>query len=174
MELIRPVFRPAPERKSVPPGFSADPSPEEVEPESSSPPRRYRWEGAAEDRYDFGKLREEAWVGFLEGSQELHDAHFKRPEFLREQFALAFRRVVGFFLRVFSVVGRSADWGEASADAGPVSRRISGRPTPSPRPRMMSGNPGQGSRRTVPVSSFVLDWERHFDAAQGFREAVTP
>lgn len=76
---IRPVFRPSPERRSVPPGFSADPFPEEDESEEPDPPRRYRWQGSAsQEEHDFGKLREDAWIGFLEGSQPFHDAHFDR------------------------------------------------------------------------------------------------
>jgi hypothetical protein len=38
----------------------------------------------------------------------------------------------------------------------------------------MGGQPRQRSHQTMPVSSFVLDWERHFDAAQALREVVTP
>jgi hypothetical protein len=88
------------------------------------------------------------------------------------------KRLGEFFLRIFRVVGRSADWAEPGAEAvGSISHRISGHPKPSPRPKMRAGmdrNPGQGSQRTLPVSSFVLDWERHFDAAQALREVVTP
>jgi hypothetical protein len=63
---IRPVFRPSPGRKSVPPGFSADPSPEEAEPDAPNPPHRYRWQGSSEqDQHNFWKLREEAWIGYL-------------------------------------------------------------------------------------------------------------
>lgn len=175
---IRPVFRPSPERKSVPPGFSADPSPEEPEPEAPNPPRRYRWQDSSEqDQYNFGKLREEAWIGFLEGSQQLHDAHFERSISLRERFALAVQRLVGLVLRVFRVAGRVGDRAEVeSGRVMPVSRRVAvqTRPKPSPGPRgQMGGQPRQGARRPLPVSSFVLDWERHFDASQAFREAVT-
>lgn len=175
---IRPGFRPSPERKSVPPGFSADPSPEEVEPETPNPPRRYRWEDSAEqDQYNFGKLREDAWTGFLEGSQQFHDAHFEHSASFGERFARAFRRFIDLLLRVFRVVWRSEVRAEEGVCGGdPISHRLTGRPRPkpSPQPRVgMAGTPGQGALRTTPVSSFVLDWERHFDASQAFREAVT-
>lgn len=184
---IRPVYRPAPERKSVPPGFSADPSPEEVEPESSTPPRRYRWENSAEqDQYNFGKLREDAWIGFLEGSQQFHDAHFEASSSFGLRFARAFRGLVELLLRILRGVGHSAGRAEAgTATAGtrsratlnelePISHRLTGRPKASPRPSGgMGENPGQGAHRTKAVGSFVLDWERHFDAAQAFREAVS-
>lgn len=175
---IRPTFRPSPERRSVPPGFTADPSPEEVEPETLPVPRRYRWEDSAEqNRYNFGKLREDAWIGFLEGSQQFHDAHFERSLSFGERFARAFRRMVNLLLQVFRVVGRWEGGVELEArGVDPISHRLAGRPRPkpSPQPRVgMAGNPGQGAHRTSPVSSFVLDWERHFDTSQAFREAVT-
>jgi hypothetical protein len=186
---IRPEFRPAPERKSVPPGFSDDPSPEEVEPDPSIPPRRYRWENSAElDQYNFGKLREEAWIGFLEGSQQFHDAHFETSDSLSQRFARSFRALFELLLRVLRFVGHSAvRAGAGTATTGmesrstmnelePISHRLTGRPRPKPSPGPSGGmgvNPGQGAHRTKAVGSFVLDWERHFDAAQAFREAVT-
>jgi hypothetical protein len=91
--------------------------------------------GGLVKQYDFGKLREDAWVGFLEGSQQFHDAQFERSAGTGERFARAFQRLVELMLRVFGVIGRSADWSGAETVemvAAESRSRRAGRPKPHP------------------------------------------
>jgi hypothetical protein len=86
--------------------------------------------------------------------------------------------MVDLLLRVFRVAGRRANRSEVESGGVELGARcvsIQARPKPPSGPRgQMGERPRQGAQRTVPVSSFVLDWERHFDAAQALREVVTP
>lgn len=142
------------------------------------PSPRTRFWGDADDRrrYDFGRLREDAWTSFLTDSAVLFEAHFSAPVTFRERLAAFILAVIRFFLPGRQGSLRSSAWsgvapGASSADAGgarPEAARLVASWSGSP----MAGRASQGPARTSQVSPFVLDWERHFDAAQAFREAV--
>jgi len=148
---------------------SASPEPE-ADNEPSPPPRRRRWDDADRPRYNFGKLREDAWVRFLEGSQQFHDEHSIKANHFGIRFA-RFLRALFAVLRTVVSVDRT-EWGPADPLRPPTAVTRRPRPFPGGSILPMSVTPGQGDHRTRPSGSFVLDWERHFDAAQGFREAV--
>jgi hypothetical protein len=147
---------------------------------------------------NFGKLREDAWTSFLIDSDELYQAHFARPITLFEHWVRMWESLWAFLLRVLGVrvVAKSARpqsesptiaAAPAPSEAVPpvkvewrnVERTVRDRQqcvavgvAKVNRPSPMSGIPSQGEHRVKPVSPFMAQWERHFDAAQAFREAV--
>jgi hypothetical protein len=136
--------------------------------EPPQPPRRPRPRyGREEDdsRYDFGKLREDAWRRFMVESQELHRSHFIRSASdnrwrkLWEAFCAFVLQVLGFRTR--------------SAVPDPVNETSTlVLPTVACTAASFRGTPSQGPHRTSPISPYIAQWERHFDAGQAFREAV--
>lgn len=125
----RPQPRPSPTRRPLPRGGDAPP------PSS----RRRRWDDVDDNRrYDFGRLREEAWSSFLADSASLHDAHFAAPVGFRDRFV----GVVVAVLRFFVPWKRTPEMRSA--------------------PRALDGTPVQG--RPSP-SPFLAQWERHFDTS---------
>jgi hypothetical protein len=167
--------------------------------EPPQPPRRPRpWADDDGHRYDFGRLREGAWTRFLAESQELHHAHFiplntagdRRPRFWRVLKTFLFR-MIG--LSLFNkgtqlhreptevvLMREQMTGGEPSpisADPQRTERTGQGGQKGAAvgaakvkRPSPLSGTPLQGAHRTS--WPYIVQWERHFDAAQAFREAV--
>jgi hypothetical protein len=139
-------------------------------PDPPERPRRRFWEDGNEDRYDFGKLREEAWTRFLASSQELHNAHLIATTTFADRWSQFWVRMRALPFRVLGL--NSAETG--SPVEGPtlqlqVPREAA--PTSSRSP-MLGGAPLPGLHRTNPISPFLGTWERHFDERQAFREAV--
>ncbi|MCC3763938.1 hypothetical protein K3N28_12770 [Glycomyces sp. TRM65418] len=177
------------------PGRSGDELPQ--------PPRRPRfWEEGSDDRrYDFGKLREDAWSRFLVESQELHHAHLIQRVTGDDRWFRLWRALRAFLLRALgprtSNRGAQVRYEPSTMTATPS--RASGREAlpvkaewkPTERAlhgkrrsavvgtakvnaaSALSGTPSQGEHRVNPVNPFMAQWERHFDATQLFREAVT-
>lgn len=138
-------------------------------PEPPERPRRHFWADDNEDRYDFGKLREEAWTRFLAGSQELHHAHFVA----RTTFADRWVRLwVTMRALLFKVLGIDAPRAAEPVEGPTVPLRIVAPPVRLPSRGFLSGTPLQGLHRTNPISPYLNQWERHFDERQAFREAV--
>lgn len=184
---------PAPEGAEKPrpmPGGSGD--------EPPPPPRRSRfWSEEDDDHgYNFGKLREDAWTDFVIDSEELYLDHLMQRATAMDRWMRAWECLWAFLIRMFvpratgtrpDPLIAAASQGSAAADAAPpikvdwqraerVLRNkqkgaavgIAKVSAPSP----LSGTPHQGGHRTEPVNPFMAQWERHFDAAQTFREAV--
>lgn len=169
---VRQPRRPSPGTEAMrpSPGSGARrPSPAvETEPDSEEPTvRRRPWDEVDTDRtYSFGRLREEAWTSFIEDSAVLHRAHYDKPVGFGERFMRFLRTLFSFVLHLDGPPRRPAKRPDKEA-AKPV----------APQPRLpadgaLDETPRQGPQRTTQVSPFVLEWERHFDAACGFREAV--
>lgn len=169
--------------------------------EPPPPPRRSRFQPDDDGhRYDFGRLREDAWSRFLVESQELHHAHLirddvsadRRPRFWRALKVCLFR-MLG--LRRFMQGIRShreptevVPMGRQMTGEAPSSTDIDGQTVDQAaqgerkftavgvakveRPSPLSGTPLQITPRTSPIVPYLGQWERHFDATQAFREAV--
>jgi hypothetical protein len=148
------------------PGPTGDEPPEPPEPPVR--PRKRFWEDDSEDRYDFGKTREDAWARFLVVSQEFHYAHLIKRATVGDRW-LRFWEVLRVFIsRVLGLGSRTLDAERPTASGNGAPR--SARPkTPS----LRAGTPSQGTHRTNPINPCVAQWERHFDERQAFREAVT-
>jgi hypothetical protein len=139
-------------------------------PEPPERPRRRFWEDGNEDRYDFGKLREEAWTRFLAGSQELHNAHLVATATFADRWTEFWVALRAF---LFRVLGLDSAEPMSSVEGPTVQLQILREATPtSPRRPLLGGAPLQGMHRTNPISPFLGTWERHFDERQAFREAV--
>ncbi|THV22043.1 hypothetical protein [Glycomyces paridis] len=144
------------------------------------PPRtRYRdddgWSGDDAQRYDFGRLREDAWNSFIADSAALHLAHHVKTVGFAERIALAIRVLLSFVLELVGAPSRPtpkrpAPGGSQQRGSKPEVVEPVGSKLPKPGP--LSGVPSQGGHRTAPMSAFVLEWERHFDAAYGLREVA--
>lgn len=137
--------------------------------EPPQPPRRPRPRyGREEDdsRYNFGKLREDAWRRFLVESQELHHSHFIRSTSAIDRWSRFWERLCAFVTRVLGLRVQSAAPGPAN-EAPTVLLSDAVRPVP-----YFRGTPSQGPHLTSPLSPYITQWERHFDAGQAFREAV--
>lgn len=112
-------------------------------------------------------MREEAWSSFVIDSEVLFQGHFVKPVSLGQRSVRVFRVLFSWVLDLVRIVkGRRAGGSPSAAQAVPD--------LPHPGIGVMSGRPSQGSHQTAPVGSYMLEWERHFDAAQAFREAVVP
>jgi len=69
-------------------------------PQPPTRPRSRFWrDDNSDDRYDFGKLREDAWARFLNESQELHHAHLVKVMTRRDQWARRWEALCAFVLR---------------------------------------------------------------------------
>ncbi|GAA2140046.1 hypothetical protein [Glycomyces algeriensis] len=139
--------------------------------EPPEPPERRRrrfWEDDHEDRYDFGKLREDAWTRFLAGSQELHHAHMIASTTFADRWMDFWVTMRALLFRVLGI-GSAADLPPVEGPTMPL--RIVPLVQSNLRPSM-GGTPFQGVRRTNPISPYLGNWERHFDERQAFREAV--
>ncbi|MDN3241314.1 hypothetical protein [Glycomyces tritici] len=138
-------------------------------PEPPERPRRRFWEDDREDRYDFGKLREDAWARFLVGSQELHHAHLTATTTFADRCVQLWVGLLAFLRRALGV-----DSAEAPAlfESPTVPLRIVSALVPTASRRILAGTPFQGAHRTNPISPYLGNWERHFDERQAFREAV--
>jgi hypothetical protein len=146
------------------PGRSGDEPPEPPE-----HPRRRFWEDDHEDRYDFGKLREDAWARFLVGSQELHRDHLIATTTFGDRWMRFWASLWAFVLRA---IGFDSEDGMRPIEEPTVPLGIVASPSrPSSRP-LLAGTPFQGLHRTNPISPYLGSWERHFDERQAFREAV--
>ena len=150
------------------------PDPPSEEPPSRPPsPTRRRFREEDEDRrYDFGRLREEAWSRFLVESWDLHTAHLiKRPNPM-DRWVRLWRAMRTFILRV---LGLRSDT-DTELLTAPIARVAPAvRATASSRPEapaLLAGTPFQGEPRPNPISPYIAQWERHFDERQAFREAV--
>jgi len=139
-------------------------------PEPPERPRRRFWEDGNEDRYDFGKLREEAWTRFLAGSQELHNAHLIATTTFADRWTQFWVMTRALLLRVLGL--NSAETG-SPVDGPTLQLQVlrEAAPSMSRRP-MLGGSPLQGVHKSNPISPFLGTWERHFDERQAFREAV--
>jgi hypothetical protein len=148
------------------------PSPGRGGNEPPEPPERSRrrfWEDDNEDRYDFGKLREDAWTRFLDGSQELHHAHLIATNTFADRWIQFWVTMRAFLFRILGI-----DSAEESAPVeGPTMplRILRAAASTTSRP-LLDVTPFQGSHRTDPISPYLGNWERHFDERQAFREAV--
>jgi hypothetical protein len=177
------------------------PDPPSEKKPSASGYRRSRFWPEADDgqRYYFGKLREDAWTDFLIDSDELFQAHHTPTVTAFERWVRMWESLWAFLLRVLGVriVAKTTP---RSASAPVVATPAQATPEPVPpikvewrsaersirgrqpaaaigvakvrRPSPLAGIPSQGQHRTSPVKPFMAQWERHFDAAQAFREAV--
>jgi len=141
--------------------------------EPPEPPERSRrrfWEDGNEDRYDFGKLREEAWTRFLAGSQELHNAHLNATITFADRWI---RFWVSLRAMLFSVLGLNSAETRSWVEGPTLQLKVlfEADPTLSRSP-LLGGSPMQGMHKTNPIGPFLGTWERHFDERQAFREAV--
>lgn len=138
-------------------------------PEPPERPRRRFWEDDNEDRYDFGKLREDAWARFIAGSQELHRAHSVATTTFADRWVRFWVTMRAF---LFQVLGIDSAEKSAPLESPTVPLQTMPSPaTPSARPLPIA-TPSQGRHRTNPISPYLGHWERHFDERQAFREAV--
>lgn len=168
--------------------------------EPPQPPKRSRFWEEDDDghRYNFGTLREDAWSHFLVDSEELHDVHLIRKTTVGDRWLQFWETLQAFLLRVIGVrvSGKSVQrsWepltpmpGRATGEVEPPIRvewQRGQRANPGAEkgavvgkakvkgPSLMSGTPTQGAHRTNSINPYIAQWERHFDAAQSFREAV--
>jgi hypothetical protein len=132
-------------------------------------PRRRFWEDDSEDRYDFGKLREEAWTRFLAGSQELHHAHLIAKSTIGDRWVQFWVTLRAF---LFRLLGNHAPKESDPIEGPTVPLRPAAPPIQVPPRGLLSGTPLQGLHRTNPISPYLSHWERHFDERQALREAV--
>ncbi|MEV3938347.1 hypothetical protein AB0K52_20515 [Glycomyces sp. NPDC049804] len=147
------------------------PSPDRTGTEPPEPPERPRrrfWADDNEDRYDFGKLREDAWIRFLAGSQELHHAHLVATTTFTDRWVQFWLTMRALLFRVLGIHTPK----EGEPIEGPTVPLHTVAPPNQPPPGLLSGTPLQGLHRTNPISPYLSQWERHFDERQGFREAV--
>jgi hypothetical protein len=138
-------------------------------PKPPARPRRRFWEDGNEDRYDFGRLREEAWTRFLVGSQELHLAHMATRTTVVDRW-MAFLVALRDFL--YRVLGIDAPRAEVETPTAQLNRMTAPSPVKVDAPPLLADTPTQGTHRTSPISPYLSHWERHFDERQSFREAV--
>ncbi|MEU6857651.1 hypothetical protein AB0B28_02055 [Glycomyces sp. NPDC046736] len=164
-----PSINPAANRRPSPGPTSAEPeSPRSLRgrpggdpPQPPSRPRKRYW-GEEDDnrRYDFGNLREQAWTRFLRESQELHAANLTRRTDADRPWTRIWSALYAFILRVLTPTRRTA-----RQEAAPATVKLK---IASP----LAAIPQQTPHRDRPVNPYLAQWERHFDAAHGFREAV--
>jgi hypothetical protein len=150
-------------------------------PEPPVRPRRRFWEDDHEDRYDFGKLREDAWLRFLAGSQELHHAHLIATTTSTDRWIQFWMTMRAFLFRMLGITpAEDSELVESSApieaslpvESPTVPLRTLNLPTNSSARPLLAGTPFQGAHRTNPIAPYLGNWERHFDERQAFREAV--
>ncbi|MDA1361705.1 hypothetical protein O1R50_18905 [Glycomyces luteolus] len=138
-------------------------------PEPPERPRRRFWEDDHEDRYDFGKLREDAWTRFIAGSQELHQAHLIATTTFGDRWM---RFWVTLRALLFRVLGIASAEDKAAIEGPTVPLRTMAVQAQNPARPLFAGTPFQGPHRTNPISPYLGNWERHFDERQALREAV--
>ncbi|MFC3493283.1 hypothetical protein [Glycomyces rhizosphaerae] len=138
-------------------------------PEPPTRPWRRFWEDDHEDRYDFGKLREDAWNRFLDGSQELHQAHLIATTTFDDRWMLFWATLRAF---LFRVLGVDSSESAVEVESPTVQLNTMAAPAPARTRPLLAGTPFQGPHRTNPISPYLNQWERHFDERQAFREAV--
>lgn len=175
--------------------------PSETKPRASNERRSRFWpEEDDGQRHYFGKLREDAWTAFLADSDELFQAHHAPAASAFDRWVRMWESLWAFLLRVLGVrtVVKSTPPRSASATIPTTPVRATPEPVPPikvewrsaersmrrrqpatavgvakvRRPSPLAGTPTQGEHRASPVNPFMAQWERHFDAAQTFREAV--
>ncbi|MFG3342506.1 hypothetical protein [Glycomyces sp. NPDC048151] len=139
-------------------------------PEPPERPRRRFWEDDHEDRYDFGKLREEAWTRFLAGSQELHRAHLIATTTFGDRWFKFWATLRAFLFRALGI--EEAVEEPPTVEGPTLQLRTVTSPAKASTRSLLAGTPFQGARRTNPISPYLGNWERHFDERQAFREAV--
>jgi hypothetical protein len=184
---------PTPEGAEKPrptPGRSGDEPPQ--------PPRRSRfWREEDDDhRYTFGKLREDAWTYFLVDSQVLHQAHLTQTVTVMDRWMRFWERLCRLLFRVFCMRSTSnaaalrnapstaaegpaevvppirVEWQRAERTARSKQQETVIGVAKVKRPSPLAGTPAQGVHHADRNNPFIAQWERHFDAAQAFREVV--
>ena len=152
------------ERSRPSPGRTGD-----KPPEPPTRPRRRFWEDDHEDRYDFGKLREDAWLRFIAGSQELHRAHLIATTTFGDRWMHFWATLRAFLFRVLGIESSQSAL-EVESPTVPLHSVVA--PVQDRSRSPLAGTPFQGPHRTSPISPYLDRWERHFDERQAFREAV--
>ncbi|WP_205325987.1 hypothetical protein [Glycomyces sp. YM15] len=132
-------------------------------------PRRRFWEDDHEDRYDFGKLREDAWTRFIAGSQDLHQAQLMATTTFTDRWFQFWATMCALLFRVLGIDMAKSE--VVIEDPTVPLRTVAAQAQTATRP-LLAGTPFQGTQQMSPISPYLGDWERHFDERQAFREAV--
>ncbi len=167
--------------------------------EPPQPPRsrsRFWAEDDDANSFEFNRLREDAWVRFLSESHELHQAHLMQAP-SGNRWRRCWERLLVFLFHLLRLhparIGAGNDHVGAEplapqADSGSTSVQVEWRrANPDARAAQagraiglaqvksfaaLASTPTQPVLRSNPLSPYLAQWERHFDARLAFREAV--
>jgi hypothetical protein len=170
------------------PGRSGDEPPQ--------PPRRSRYwrEDDDDHRYTFGKLREDAWNYFLADSQVFHQAHLAQRVTAMDRWVRFWERLWAFLLRAIGkpspakaahprtkpstpaaanpILPIRVEWQRAERTVQTKQKDAAVGVAKVRHSSPLAGVPAQSVHYADRTSPFMAQWERHFDAAQAFREVV--